>query len=145
MKEPCHNCTQTLIKTDKTLTENSEFLIHHKAYLNSESDFGKLFPPSNEFFEICKLQINVFENIYTKSPQIINIRSHIVSSAITETEFYSPEWFKDPICGEHHLKALSFMILVLLRKNCIWTSKDAKKSAQKGRTQNKRLENLMNI
>lgn len=145
MKEPCQNCAQTLIKTDKTLTENSEFLIHHKAYLNSETDFGKLFPPSNNFFEICKLQTNVFENIYSNSPEIINIKSQIVSMCIKETELFCSEWFEDPICGEHRLKVLSFMILVLLRKNCIWTSKNAKKSAQKGKTQNKRLENLMNI
>lgn len=145
MKEPCRNCSQTLLKTDKTLTENSEFLMHHKVYSNSESDFGKLFPPSNIFFEICKLQINVFENIYIKSPEIINIKSKIISLCITKTDSFNPEWFKDPICSKHRLDALSFMILVLLRKNCIWTSKNTKKSGQKGKTQNKRLENLMNI
>lgn len=53
----CDNCKALMVKDSSTFDHPSEALIFSKNY-DENSDFGSLFPPSNLFFEICKLQVN---------------------------------------------------------------------------------------
>jgi len=50
-------------KSTVHLTAPSEPFIHENNY-SIDSDFGKLQAPSDIFFNICKIHIKVFENIF---------------------------------------------------------------------------------
>lgn len=55
-KNSCDGCKLIMMKQSSTFDDKSEALIFCKNY-DEKSDFGSLFPPSNLFFEICKLQV----------------------------------------------------------------------------------------
>lgn len=52
----CRDCKLSLIKESQTMDDPSEVSIFTKND-DDNSDFGSLFPPSNQFFEICKIQV----------------------------------------------------------------------------------------
>lgn len=93
-----------------------------------ENDFSStgqyLQSPSDLFFEISTLQILIYAEFFAKKLYIKNIKNEIVNKCIETTQSKYPDWFdmSNP-CYEHRLKVLDFLVLVLLRKNCLWIIK----------------------
>lgn len=76
----CTKCRLDMIKPSKILTYPSEMFIHTKNY-ETESDFGSLCSPSDLFFEVCKIHIKVFENLFLKNRAVKHIKKLLWSSA----------------------------------------------------------------
>lgn len=119
----CDNCRSLLIKENEQLTVPSELFIYEKNY-SSDSDFGKLNAPSDIFFNVCKIHIKVFENIFRNNKKQIQIRKFIVEQCIkctNESTDYSL-WFDiNNECYVHKTELLNKLIKVLLFKHCKWT------------------------
>lgn len=109
-----------IIKLQKT----SETFLFHKNY-SKNSDFGSITAPTDQFFQICKLHVNIFKNYIANRPHIKNIRKQIVETCVSETNRHSEFffWFSDEnICKDHYIKILDYIILILLKKYCVWES-----------------------
>lgn len=110
----CDLCNK-FVKTDgEELTSSTELFLFYKNY-STKTDFGSLKAPSEEFFNICREHVAVFRTVFEESPQLDGIKAHIVEKCKIKT----PEWFSDP-CSDHKNTLLDFLLLVLLRKHCLW-------------------------
>lgn len=117
----CKKCRLDIIKPSQILTYPSEMYIHKKNYEN-ESDFGSLCAPSDLFFEVCKIHIKVFENIFVENKSIKNIKKYIVEQCVkcTKNSVYN-FWFDESnSCFKHRIEMLNILIITLLRKHCSW-------------------------
>ena len=125
-KYDCKDCQSVMIKNrTELLSLPSEFLITNKNY---GTDFEKmaLQPPSDKLFAICSAHFKIFDNFFKNQLHILNLKRATVETCMQATNKQDPEWFseKHP-CFLHRKALLDFMILVLLRKNCLWLSNKA--------------------
>lgn len=121
----CCSCRNNLIKLDDKIEMKSENFLFYKNYTKN-SQFGSLHAPTEFFFRISKLHIDIFSNIFKKQPQIYNIKQYISEVCLMRTnacESFNSWFSKDNPCYEHNCKILDFTILVLLRKHCKWRTK----------------------
>lgn len=123
----CDKCYQQLRKEDEVLTAPSEMFIFHKNY-QSLTDFGNLLAPSDALMEASKKHILVFHNIFESEPEKGGIKSYMLDACKNAT----PEWFSGD-CSSHKIKILDFLLLVLLRKHCMW-------AVQKGSSKERKLK-----
>lgn len=158
-RTPCPDCSNVMIMSENndaypcSLKNDSELLIFHKNYFVS-SDFGGLIPPSDHYFNLCSLHIDIFAKFFKNHAENNKIKATIVNMCIDESnsnnEFQN--WFNltndctvnnncDNDCAEHRIKTLDFIILVLLRKNCSWRISIKKEKIAKN---NQRLQILLN-
>lgn len=139
----CDQCktemTSKLLEEDENI---SKILIKLKQYENLPPDSG-LITPSEKFFNICKDHVQIFSRIYLSAPHILNLRKTIVEHCIEHTRKIYPDWFhENNKCFDHHIKAVEFFILVLLRKHCKWSTDAANVSKRK---LNKKIQKIINI
>jgi len=101
------------------LNSPSEIVIAEKNFSN-DSEFGKLISPSDIFFNVCKIHIKVFVNIYNINKNQEHIKEFIKSKCVTctgESDFSS--WFdENDECYSHNMLMLDKLIRVLLYKHC---------------------------
>lgn len=129
-KIKCNQCEELMRKTDEVITCPSELLIFARNY-SSNSDFGNLYAPSDTLFNICKIHVAVFQDVFQHQMQIINIKQQIIAECkrITEKDEEYNLWFDEKSeCFNHRMAILEFLILVLLRKHCYWATQKHIKS-----------------
>lgn len=112
----CHDCKEIIQKDSEVLSSPSELFIFYKNY-NKDTNFGSLFAPSAAFYEACCTHVNVFKYIFANKPSILGIKELIIKKCKEET----PDWFSGK-CEEHKLQMLSYLILLLLQKHCLWAT-----------------------
>lgn len=117
----CEKCNDTLMKKDGSIRDKSELLILNKNY-NLSSDFGQLVQPLDDFFNICKLHIEIFTFHFKKNPEMTKIAETIENFCIDATTSNQEHrlWFAESPCLSHRKRILRFMLQVLLFKNCKW-------------------------
>jgi len=119
----CDKCRSVILKETEHLTAPSELFIHEKNY-SIESDFGKLKAPSDLFFNICKIHIKAFENIFKNNKKQMCIKKFIVEQCIkctNEISAFSLWFYENNECYAHRTDLLNKLIKVLLFKHCKWT------------------------
>lgn len=107
-------CKDEMLK-DKLNNCESESFLFFKNYSEKA--------PTNNFFEICKLQILIFDKYFKINCYQPKIKINTVNLCITETNKIDKfkDWFSPTNkCNEHHKKILNFLILVLIRNNATW-------------------------
>lgn len=133
-KISCETCKENLTKTnlDKNIMLERENFIKNKNFSLTEIH---LLVPSDNLFEISKFHIETFRSFFNSQPQSLNIKGEIIKLCIKNVEKSHPSWFDDAnCCSGHHKQILEFLIVILLRKHCIWFTRDIKsnmKSSEK--------------
>lgn len=122
----CETCCARIKKSDEVISAPSELFLFQKNY-SRNSDFGNLNAPSDQFFEISKKHILVFDSIFSGSPDIKHIREKIVEKCKKATN----EWFSNDSCLDHKMKLVEFLVLVLLRKKCSWKMDEIKSKSKR--------------
>lgn len=123
-KIKCDNCIQTLTKT-RYMQLPRDYLINYKQFTETN---GGLKYPSNEYFEVSRLQIINFSKTFKNKFHYRNIKSMYFKESIEIANHFFPEWYSDNNpCKDHRLKVLDFLLLVLIRKNCMWLVDQQKK------------------
>lgn len=123
----CEECLQGCRKKDEVLTCGSEMFIFAKNYLKN-SDFGNLFAPTDEFFNVCRIHILIFRQVFDYEKNMDTIKEKIVEKCINNKREENVSWFeRESVCYHHRVKALEFMTHVLLRKHCLWYTRKFKK------------------
>lgn len=132
----CSLCSDILQKNTSSMNEKSELLIFHKNYYVG-SDFGSLIPPSDLFYQICHLHVEIFSKVFKSHPESTGICQLIVKLCIDETNKHDifKDWFEEGNCLHHREAALNILIKVLIYKNCQWLNNKAAIE-----TQNKKLQ-----
>lgn len=124
----CNTCNEIIRKNGEIIsfTCNTESLIYFKNYCG-DTDFGRLNAPSDLFYDICYFHLQIFKNIIGSTPELKCLKETIVNLCISETKkhFECHKWFcpENP-CYDHHIKILDSFILTLIKKYCIWKSRD---------------------
>ena len=73
--------------------------------------------PNDTFFKMCLSHFLIFEEIFSQTPHIENLKRVIMNRCVGDfLNWYDPQ---NP-CAAHRLELLEFMMIVLLRKNCGW-------------------------
>lgn len=84
-KTQCEDCRLMLTNSQKeTLTLNSDLFILHKNY-SENSELLHLQAPFDLFFEITKLHIEIFQQVFSKNAALQKIKSNIVNLCILKT------------------------------------------------------------
>ena len=122
-KYSCQKCDNDFLKPgDEILSLKTEHFIFH-TNLGTNSDLYNLKVPSDNFFNVTKIHINIFDQYFGKNFYEKNIKSNIKTLCIkktTETVEFK-EWFsKNGACYQHRLYFLDSLLLLLLKKNAIW-------------------------
>lgn len=117
-------------KPAQILSYPSEMFVHAKN-CQKESDFGGLCAPSDLFFEVCKIDIKVFEKIFLQNKEMKSITKFIVEQCVncTKNSIYS-FWFEEnDVCYKHRMEMLNLLlVLILLRKHSTWETYNYKLS-----------------
>ncbi|XP_050340629.1 uncharacterized protein LOC126767062 isoform X2 [Bactrocera neohumeralis] len=119
----CEKCAKAMTKTQSDLSLYSEALIKAKNY-KDDADL-RLVNPSDRVFEVCRLQMMWYVNLFNKYAHSSNVRCLMLSAIKEKTENVFPEWF-DPTdeCFTHKIKLLEYLVTVLLFKNSKWLVKE---------------------
>lgn len=103
--------------------------------------FGKLQTPSQQFFELCRKQINQFETFFNSLAHIVGVKQSIVNLLQTcDLEFCCSENF----CFEHRIFLLKLMMLILIRKHCKSRMESIKNEKKDKTASNKRWRSTLN-
>lgn len=111
----CSSCINAMKKSESVMNDNSELLLFNKNfYINS--DFGSLIPPTDLFFKICELHVEVFTNFFKLHPQVVQISEKICNLCIeaTNSKKEIQDWFSVSECKEHRNEAMKILIKILL-------------------------------
>lgn len=132
----CSSCSDEMISnTSESLKHKSELFIFNKNYSNLE--VCALKTPTDFFFEITKINIRIFEEIFYLKPDMNNIKSNIFELCIKRT----PEWFAEGIpCSQHRKDILNILLILLIRRNCAWL-KDKMLNELKVKPKNVKVKN----
>lgn len=118
----CEICKSCMSSNTTDLSRSSEWLVYYKNFSNT-SDFGALIIPTEEFFQVCKTQVQIFKEFFENSAHHENIIKTLVNICSNKLE----NWYQcDHHCYAHRIKILEFFLLVLLRKNCTWKMNNIK-------------------
>jgi len=128
----CLECINVMKRSEEiiSLEKESERFIFFKNYSKS-SDFGSLNAPTDYFFELCQIHINIFNRIINTRPEMKNIKNHMIEECVEKTNRSSKfsTWFSNQNpCLQHHLHILNYMLTILLRKNCLWGTEQIRSS-----------------
>ena len=131
----CNACESDMLQ-ENVLDTPSELLIQFKNY----NQFA-LKAPNEPFFQMCKSHIQTFDKIFSSKSHIEGLKEKIVSEC---TEKYSSWYTPTSPCFAHRTEILNFMILVLIRKNCLWEIDRIKlEEGKRERSTNDRLNILL--
>ncbi|XP_049316638.1 uncharacterized protein LOC109579999 isoform X2 [Bactrocera dorsalis] len=118
----CEECTKAMTKTQSDLTLYSEALIRAKNY-KDDGDL-RLVNPSDRVFEVCRLQMMWYVQLFNKYAHYLNVRSLMLSAIKQKTENVFPQWFDTTnACFAHKMKLLEYLVTALLYKNSKWFEK----------------------
>ena len=119
----CENCKSVMLKnTNEVITLPSELLISNKNYGNNFAETA-LQPPSDYLFQICVPYFTICNDFIKNQMHLSPLKATIVKACIRTTNINNPEWFcEENPCFLHQKALLDFLILVTLRKNCLWLS-----------------------
>ena len=117
-KIQCELCCKDLTKPSPDDHMHREELIKQKSF---HGTINGLKYPTNEFFNVCKLQIEFFKQTFKSNFHMRDIKHMYKSKCIEITNSKYPEWFSENCrCKEHRIKYLDFLLLILIRKNGAW-------------------------
>lgn len=139
----CKNCLLTLIKkisdpestTYDILNEkeksNSELLIKCKTHFSSKNI--QYCNPSDEFFKIILFNIHIYNCCKDKILHIRNVHQVILDFCIKYSNKRFNNYFdiQSHECNDHKVQILSYIIRILLRRNCSWAKYAIKKDSTK--------------
>lgn len=115
----CKICKEKLLKKINISYTLREQLLYEKNYENAKIGL-KL--PTNDFYDICDLQINYFEKTFKDLIAITNIKQFYIEKLVEITNISYPDWYSEKDkCKSHKLEILGYLILILIRKNCKWS------------------------
>jgi len=77
----CEDCKIKLVKPESNMSTNDIF-INEKNFKKDTSNFGSLNAPSDEWFEISKLLVQVFEICFNQNGHMSNICEEMVKICI---------------------------------------------------------------
>ena len=136
------NCLEFVVKLEENPTLPSGYLIKCRNYFNT-SNKVYLKNPTDFYLEITTLHVTIFAKYFLNNIHSTNLLYTIFTKCVNETnrdERYA-SWFTGK-CKEHKEKALKILILVLIRKNCIWQLEKINKT--KKNLINKRMSSRTN-
>ncbi|XP_037928665.1 uncharacterized protein LOC119663067 [Teleopsis dalmanni] len=113
-KLSCSSCNKSIRKSNEFLTAPTELFLFYKNY-NKSTDFGKLVAPTEEFVNVSCKHVSIFKKMFKQKPETFEIRKVMREQCILS----SPSWFIGA-CRLHRIELLDFILLILLRKHCIW-------------------------
>ncbi|XP_053956808.1 uncharacterized protein LOC128862289 [Anastrepha ludens] len=118
-KLKCDKCAHIMMKTQGDLKLHSEALIRSKNFTD-DTDL-RLVNPEDRVFEVCRLQMMWYRQLFAKYAHVGNIRNLMLPVIKQKTEEVFPHWFAlSGECQDHRIKLLDFLIYVLLFKNAKW-------------------------
>lgn len=80
-----------MIKSNRELENNNEMLLFWKAYDNKTKDqLGSLCPPTDIMFNVTRLQLETFVNVFDEVKHVVGVRKHIITKAHTQTQLLNP-------------------------------------------------------
>lgn len=115
----CSSCEPLIKRNDNKQLNNNELLIFFKRY-DTSSIFGNLTPPSDIFFNICKLHLNIISRFIKYNIADFNIQYKIEEMCMLATKQDAQyfDWFSEH--KEHKIKFFRFFMVVIIRKSCLW-------------------------
>ncbi|XP_039969592.1 uncharacterized protein LOC120781442 isoform X1 [Bactrocera tryoni] len=123
----CEKCAYLMRKSDTSLQASSEALIRSKNY--KSADDLRLVNPNDRVFEISRLQMSLYKDLFKENSCRVGIKSMILAQITTITEQKYPEWYSEAgDCLEHRHQFLDFLITVLLFKNAKWLAQQQEES-----------------
>lgn len=133
MKTKCHRISD-LIKNEE-LTLDSELLLKLKSRYHSfgESNFCN---PCESFFEVMNFNFQIYNICFKNILFIRNVNNVIMDLCIKNSNVKYNNYFLeneecDCINGNHKKEILSYIIRILLRRNCAWKKYEIKASTKK--------------
>ncbi|XP_054081258.1 uncharacterized protein LOC128919832 [Zeugodacus cucurbitae] len=136
----CEKCRKAMSKTQSDLSLYSEALIKAKNY-KEDTDL-RLVNPDDRVFEVCRLQMMWYVELFSKYAHYSNVRRLMLSAIKEKTEKVFPLWFTETDeCLPHKLKLLEYLVTVLLYKNSKWFAAE-KQSEERNRKRDEKLKKL---
>ncbi|XP_054736591.1 uncharacterized protein LOC129243539 [Anastrepha obliqua] len=135
-KLKCEKCTNAMTKTKGELKLHSEALIRSKNFTD-DSDL-RLVNPEDRVFEVCRLQMVWYRQLFAKYAHIAGLRCLMLSALKEKTQKVFPDWFVGSgECRDHREKLLDFLLTVLLFKNAKWLLRNEVNKVKERKLQNK--------
>ncbi|XP_067644807.1 uncharacterized protein [Eurosta solidaginis] len=118
----CEKCIELMSKKTIDLANTSEALIVAKNY--KAQDDLRLMNPDDDFFEISRLHMKWYMEMFSISNHKPGIKKTIIDYIRSKSDRYFTFWFnKADECAEHRLQLLNFMVTTLLYKNAKWSAR----------------------
>lgn len=112
----CPDCRD--LNRKENYLEDRDRLISNRNY---GTDDLKLNSPSDLFYSVTNLQLQVFSQNYALVKNSENIRAKLIKCAIDQTDTQFPEWFSSSSkCLPHRQFMLHKLFTVKLLKTAIW-------------------------
>ena len=134
-KIKCQCCRDKLLKSDDEIKMSDTFLME-KNFTKNDSNFGSLRAPSDEFCDIARLLVQIFEKYYRQHCSSPNIIKSLTDECLKIIKQKYPSFLPDENeeCYEHLKNLIHFFNLVLIRKNFRWSILNNEFTKTKSRT-----------
>jgi hypothetical protein len=124
-----------MVKSNQILETTEELLLFYKAYINKDKDdLGGLCPPTDMMADVSKLALQTYVNVTQRTLHQPRLMERILDEVTQAVNCVYPDWLSDGPCLPHRQFAFRHLILVKIRKECGWISKELRMPATKAPT-----------